>query len=122
MIAYSSSIDLDNIMEGQRITLNGNSSTDPEGKPLKYQWTQVNDLRLVPIVQIKNPNRESITFTLPSNLSKDETFIFELSVSENDNQAKRGYDTISLTVKGNQDSYCYCRRKHHQKRGTTNYT
>ena len=100
MIDYPSSIDLKNIMEGERITLNGNRSTDPEGKPLKYQWTQINSTAST-IVNIKNLDRDSITFALPSNLSKDETFTFKLGVYENDNQAKSGYDTISLTVKAN---------------------
>ena len=66
--------------EGQRVTLNGNSSTDPEGKPLKYQWTQINGTKLD--IPKKELTQESIGFQLPNNLSKDKTFTFELVVSD----------------------------------------
>lgn len=79
-------------IEGQLIQLNGESSSDPNGDPLSYQWTQIAGQA----VALSDATAVNPTFVAPSGLSADEVLSFELTV--NDGEFDSLPALVSITV------------------------
>ncbi|MCY4492004.1 MAG: PKD domain-containing protein, partial [Thaumarchaeota archaeon] len=76
---------------GKTITLDGSSSTDPDGDRLEYDWQQ-NPADIV-TVELINANSAHATFTAPD---EPVTLEFTLTVSDDSLQDT---DTITITIK-----------------------
>ncbi|MEZ4461508.1 MAG: hypothetical protein R3E66_17670 [bacterium] len=63
--------------KGQLVTLDGTGSSDPEGQPITYSWTQVSGPETV---TLSDPTAAQPTFTTPAVAGG--TFIFELVVND----------------------------------------
>lgn len=61
----------------QSITLSGRKSSDPDGDTLSYSWRQIAGNT----VTLKNKNKKNAQVDIPA-LSEDQTFTFELMVSD----------------------------------------
>lgn len=72
------------VSRGKRVTLDGRASTDPDGDPLTYQWTQTSG----DAVRLINPDAARPSFTAPET---GQTLIFQLEVSD-------GYDSAVSTA------------------------
>ncbi|MFH1746454.1 MAG: Ig-like domain-containing protein, partial [Planctomycetota bacterium] len=81
--------------EGDLVQLH-DSSTDPEGQGLTYEWTQTSG----PSVTLSDPTAANPTFTAPEGLSNSEV-TFELSVSDGENTS---VDTMSVTINADNDA------------------
>lgn len=68
------------VMQGDRVTLDGTASRDPEGNALAYQWTQVRG----PSVVLSDPTVQRPRFTAPLVRAgrRGETLVFQLVVSD----------------------------------------
>jgi hypothetical protein len=75
------------------VTLNGTASSDPDGTPLEYLWTQTSGTN----VTLSDATAVQPTFTAP-NPALSETLIFELSVSDGVDSATDG---VTITVTDN---------------------
>ncbi|MEQ1495084.1 MAG: PKD domain-containing protein [Novosphingobium sp.] len=80
------------INTGSTVTLNGGASTDPDGNPLTYTWTQVSG----PTVTLTNPTSASPTFIAP-NVSGTQNLVFQLIV--NDGAVDSAPDTVTVAVR-----------------------
>lgn len=60
------------------VTLNGAASSDPEGLPLIYSWSQVSG----PSVVLSNVNAASPSFVAPSATTSAQTMVFRLLVND----------------------------------------
>jgi hypothetical protein len=74
------------VQAGTNVTLNGSGSTDPDGDPLAFQWTQTGGDAVV----LSNGTAANATFLAPNAAT---TLTFELRVSDN-----LGSDTDTTTV------------------------
>ena len=63
---------------GQTVVLNGTGSTDADGDPLTYTWTQISGTH----ADIKNANAPMASFTVPVNAVGGEELRFQLKVSD----------------------------------------
>ncbi len=77
--------------ERSSVTLNGSGSTDPDGNPLTYAWTQTAGTP----VTLSGANTASPTFTAPE-VTADTTLTFSLTVSDG---TLSSTDTVSITVR-----------------------
>lgn len=75
--------------EGQLITLDGTGSSDPQGDPLTYQWTQTAG----PGVQLSDDTIAKPTFTA-SDVVSDETLTFKLIVMN----ARRSSSPVTVNI------------------------
>jgi hypothetical protein len=80
--------------EGDVITLDGSGSTDPEGDPLAYRWTQVAG---TPDVVLSSTSTAAPIFEAPSVPRGGTTLTFEIVVS--DGLLASDPDTVNVTVK-----------------------
>jgi len=74
------------VVTGQTVTLNGSGSSDPDGDPLTYAWSQLSG----PSVTLNTPNSVTATFT-PAVTG---TYTFRLTV----NDGRGGTDTDNVTI------------------------
>jgi hypothetical protein len=74
---------------GSTVTLNGTASSDPQGAPLAYNWTQTGGAS----VTLSNATASEPTFTAPSATS---TLTFSLTV--NNGTQTSGASTVTITV------------------------
>jgi len=79
---------------GDIVTLDGGKSTDPDSSDsLSYLWTQMSG----PTVKLDSANSPIATFTAPSNISKDTTLVFKLTIKDSKNAT--GKDDTKVTDK-----------------------
>jgi hypothetical protein len=85
------------VKEGEEVTLDGNTSSDPNGDPLTYFWKQtggfVNDMDII------NPNDAVAQVKVPDDLIEDTTFSFELTVE--DGYGKTSTDIVNVNAIAN---------------------
>ncbi len=77
--------------EGEEVVLDGAGSSDPDGDPLTYAWTQI----LGTPVVIQNANSAIASFTAPDVGIAGETLQFRLTVSDG---ALTGIDDVEVNV------------------------
>ena len=65
------------VMEGELVTLDGTSSSDPDGDPITYLWTQTTG----PHVTLSNANIPDPTFLAPE-VDEQTALIFRLTISD----------------------------------------
>jgi hypothetical protein len=74
------------------VQLDGSGSSDPNGDPLTYQWTQVSGIP----VTLSDSTAVNPSFTSPVGLTQDEVLGFQLIVD--DGQLSSAPDTVTVTV------------------------
>ena len=85
--------------EGTLVTLNGAGSSDPDGTPITYSWTQISG----PPVSLSNPHAQNPTFTAPI-VASDQVLGFMLTVSDGKVDVT---DTVNITVINTAGGYLY---------------
>ncbi|MFM5948834.1 MAG: PKD domain-containing protein, partial [Novosphingobium sp.] len=85
--------DLGPIDTGSTITLNGGGSTDPDGDPLTFAWTQISG----PAVTLSNPATANPSFVAPAVTGGTQDIVFQLVVS--DGQVSSAPDEVRVTVR-----------------------
>jgi chitinase len=86
------------VYEGSTVRLDGSGSTDPDGDPLTYSWTQIAGTP----VTLSDANSAQPTFTAPNQAPKaQETLTFSLTVTDSFG-ASSSPDSVDVTV---QDIY-----------------
>ena len=78
--------------EGTPVSLDGTGSTDPDGDPLTYAWTQVSGTA----VALSGADTAMPSFTAPAVEPGGEALVFQLVV--NDGQLASDPDTVEITV------------------------
>ena len=78
------------VNEGALVTLNGASSSDPDGNPLTFAWTQTAG----PAVTLSNPASATPSFTAPQ-VGANTVLTFQLVVSDGSLSSS---DTVNVTV------------------------
>ena len=82
------------VMQFDKVTLDGSSSTDPDGDPLSFNWTQIDG----PLVVLSNSTAESPMF----NATLDGVLEFLLTVVDTSNLTDT--DSVTITVNEKDDS------------------
>lgn len=79
------------VNEGALVNLNGSASSDPDGDPITFAWSQTAG----PAVTLSNPASPTPTFTAPQ-VSVNTVLTFQLVV--NDGLLNSSPDTVNITV------------------------
>ena len=85
-------VDQGPINTGTMVTLNGGASTDPDGNPLTYSWTQVSG----PAATLSSATSANPTFVAP-NVNGTQNLVFQLVV--NDGTVNSPPDTVTIAVR-----------------------
>lgn len=80
---------------GTQITLSGSNSTDADGDPLTYQWTQTGG----PAVTLSSSTAANPTFTAPVGAAQIQAITFDLVVS--DGFSSSAADSVTISVNPN---------------------
>ncbi|WP_162789550.1 autotransporter domain-containing protein [Altererythrobacter sp. ZODW24] len=80
---------------GSLVTLDATGSTDGDGDPLMYTWSQTGG----PSVTLSDPNSATPTFTAPSGITANQTLTFSVEVS--DGIGRPDVDEVVITVEPN---------------------
>ena len=83
------------VASGNRVNLNGNQSSDPDGDILGYQWNQIGG----PGVALNNANSSIATFTAPT-VSSDVMLQFRLTVTDPAGLSDVATTTVTVTKPG----------------------
>jgi len=86
--------DQDDVIPGNRVTLDGTASFDPDDDSITYQWVQVSG----PSVVLDDPTSPTPSFSAPGGAAED-PLVFRLVV--NDSFADSAPDTVTITVQDN---------------------
>ena len=80
------------VAEGVSVQLSGSGSSDPNGDPIFYQWTQTGGIDVL----LSDTTAADPSFTSPTALPGDEVLTFELVV--NDGELFSSADAVNVTV------------------------
>jgi hypothetical protein len=81
------------VIEGDKITLDGGNSLDPDGSIVSSSWKQISGS---PSVKLKRADSVSPSFTAPF-VKHDTPLTFQLTVTDNNGQTSN--DTVNILVK-----------------------
>jgi len=81
------------VNEGETVSLDGGSSSDPDSDALSFMWSQISGQP----VQIHNPTAEAATFTAPE-LPKYSQSELRFKLEVNDGRGGVSSDTVTITV------------------------
>jgi chitinase len=81
------------VTEGDKITLDGGNSLDPDGSIVSSSWKQISGS---PSVKLKGADSVSPSFTAPS-VKHDTPVTFQLTVT--DNNGRTSSDTVNILIK-----------------------
>jgi hypothetical protein len=102
----------DEVLEGDLVTLDGSSSSDPENDPLTYTWLQ-RTIDHEPQVDLDLSDPEKPTFAAPELNPECTTLTFDLTVTDDKGNSSAPY-TVEVPVRPNNTIYSTLGRKHHR--------